>query len=87
MAALWVPFDDIYCGASASELSLCDGLSRVGFRSDPAESVATPVERRSFDRWTKNNNNYYYIKKIIIKKNYKLKKKITNSGQFGTNCP
>jgi hypothetical protein len=68
MAALWVPFDDIYCGVGTFEPSLSDGLSRVGFQPDLAEFVATLVERRSFDRWTKKKKNYL--------------KKITNFGRF-----
>jgi hypothetical protein len=53
--------------------------------------VATPVERRSFDHWTKNNNNnyYYYIKKnnddnLKKKKKNKTKQNKINSGRF---CP
>jgi hypothetical protein len=61
MTALWVPFDDIYCGHGSSKPSLCDGLSRVGWgsclpcscefwittRAHTTWSSTTPEERRS----------------------------------------
>jgi hypothetical protein len=53
--------------------------------------VATPVERRSFDHWTKNNNNnyYYYIKKNNddnLKKK-KTKQNKTKQNKFWTVLP